>query len=54
MFGSPGIPHWTGFTIGYDIVKDYRDRHPQVSWSALTATSAATILAGSGYRPCAR
>jgi Predicted Zn-dependent protease (DUF2268) len=55
MFGSPGvIPHWTGFTIGYDIVKDYRDRHPQVSWSALTSTSAATILAGSGYRPCAR
>jgi Predicted Zn-dependent protease (DUF2268) len=54
MFGSPGIPHWTGFTIGYDIVKDYRDRHPQVSWSALTATSAATILAGSGYQPCAR
>jgi Predicted Zn-dependent protease (DUF2268) len=53
MFGSVGIPHWTGFTIGYDIVKDYRDRHPQVSWSALTATSAATILAGSGYRPCA-
>jgi hypothetical protein len=54
MFGGPGIPHWTGFTIGYDIVKDYRDRHPRVSWSALTATSAAAILAGSGYRPCAR
>ena len=54
MFGSPGIPHWTGFTIGYNIVKDYRDRHPQVSWSALTSASAATILAGSGYRPCAR
>ena len=55
MFGTPGvIPHWTGFTIGYDIVKDYRDRHPQVSWSALNSTSAATILAGSGYRPCAR
>jgi hypothetical protein len=54
MFGGTGIPHWTGFTIGYDIVKDYRDRHPQVSWAALTSTSAAAILAGSGYRPCAR
>jgi hypothetical protein len=55
MFGTPGvIPHWTGFTIGYDIVKDYRDRHPRVSWSALTSASAATILAGSGYQPCAR
>ena len=25
MFGGDGVPHWTGFTIGYDIVKDYRD-----------------------------
>ena len=54
MFGSPGVvPHWTGFTLGYDIVKDYRDRHPGVTWPALTATSAAAILAGSGYQPCA-
>ena len=44
--------HWTGFTIGYDIVKDYRDRHPQVSWPTLTAMSAAAILAGSHYQPC--
>jgi len=55
MFGSPGvIPHWTGFTIGYDIVKDYRGRHPQVSWATLTSTGGAAILAGSGYRPCAK
>jgi hypothetical protein len=54
MFGTPGvIPHWTGFTIGYDIVTGYRDRHPQVSWSALTSADATTILAGSGYQPCA-
>jgi hypothetical protein len=54
MFGSSGvIPYWTGFTIGYDIVRDYRDRHPGVSWPALTATAATAILAGSGYQPCA-
>jgi hypothetical protein len=52
MFGQPGIPHWTGFTIGYDIVTDYRQRHPDRSWSAITAASAATILAGSDYQPC--
>ena len=52
MFGGYGVPHWTGFTIGYDIVKDYRDRHPQVSWPTLTAMSAAAILAGSHYQPC--
>jgi Predicted Zn-dependent protease (DUF2268) len=52
MFGGDGVPHWTGLTIGYDIVTDYRDRHPQVSWPALTAMSAAAILAGSHYQPC--
>jgi uncharacterized protein YjaZ len=52
MFGSYGIPHWTGFTIGYHIVNDYRHYHPGVSWETLTLTSAATILAGSHYQPC--
>lgn len=52
MFGQPGIPHWTAFTIGYDIVTDFRQRHPDTNWSAITAASAATILAGSHYQPC--
>lgn len=52
MFGQSGIPHWTAFTIGYDIVTDYRQRHPDMSWSAITAASAATILGGSHYQPC--
>ena len=54
MFGSPGVPYWTGFAIGYHIVKDYRQHHPQVSWAALTRASAATILDGSHYQPCLR
>jgi hypothetical protein len=54
MFGQPGIPHWTAFTIGYDIVTGYRQHHPDMSWSAITAASAATILAGSHYQPCAQ
>ena len=52
MFGGHGVPHWTGFTIGYHIIQDYRSRHPHVSWAALTAASATTIMAGSHYRPC--
>lgn len=52
MFGGYRVPHWTGFTIGYDIVKDYLRRHPDTSWRALTSASATTILAGSGYQPC--
>jgi hypothetical protein len=54
MFGdkSLGIPNWTGFTIGYHIVNDYRRYHPGVSWETLTLTSATTILTGSHYQPC--
>jgi hypothetical protein len=52
MFGGYGVPNWTGFTIGYHIVNGYRSHHPNVSWAALAATSAATILAGSHYQPC--
>jgi hypothetical protein len=50
--GDDGVPHWTGFTIGYHIVSEYRASHPGVSWSALTAANARTILAGSHYQPC--
>jgi uncharacterized protein YjaZ len=46
------VPFWTGFTIGYDIIKDYRRHHPRTSWTALTAASATAILAGSHYDPC--
>jgi hypothetical protein len=53
MFGGPGVPHWTAFTIGYHIVNDYRNHHPDVSWAQLTSTSATAILAGSHYQPCA-
>ena len=52
MFGGFGVPHWTAFTIGYHIVNDYRDHHPNVSWAQLTSTSATAILAGSHYQPC--
>ena len=54
MFGGQGIPHWTGFTIGYHIVADYRSHHPNVNWAALASTSGAAILAGSHYQPCSR
>lgn len=52
MFGGSGVPHWTAFTIGYHIVNDYRNRHPDVSWATLTSASAASILTGSHYQPC--
>ena len=54
MFGGDGVPYWTGFTIGYDIIRDYRRRHPGTSWAALTIAPTTAILAGSHYQPCAR
>jgi len=44
--------YWTAFTTGCHIVNDYRSRHPDTSRAALTAASAATILAGSHDQPC--
>jgi hypothetical protein len=52
FFGGPGIPYWTAFTIGYDIVRDYRQHHPDVTWATLTSASSDAILAGSHYQPC--
>ncbi|HEY2548957.1 MAG TPA: DUF2268 domain-containing putative Zn-dependent protease [Streptosporangiaceae bacterium] len=52
MLGGDGVPHWAGFSIGYQIVRDYLLRHPHVSWRALTLTSASVILTGSHYQPC--
>ena len=52
MFGGPGVPQWTAFTIGYHIVKDYRNHHRNVGWAELTSTSATAILAASHYQPC--
>ncbi|HEY1642674.1 MAG TPA: DUF2268 domain-containing putative Zn-dependent protease [Streptosporangiaceae bacterium] len=52
FFGGPGLPVWTAFTIGYDIVTDYHHHHPGASWPAITATASDAILAGSHYQPC--
>jgi hypothetical protein len=52
MFGGPGVPPWTAFTIGYHIVNDYRNHHRNVRWAQLTAASATAILAASHYQPC--
>ena len=52
FFGGGGVPHWTAFTIGYDMLKDYLRLHPGTSWAELTAATATTILTRSHYQPC--
>lgn len=51
FFGSPGIPRWTGFTIGYHMVSDYLRRHPHDSSASIVDLPASTIITGSGYSP---
>ena len=51
-FGESSMPPFTGQTIGYHIVADYLARTGKSSWSALAATPAQKIYAGSGYAPC--
>ena len=52
MFGGPGIPHWTAFTIGYHIVRGFLRHHPGTRWAAITADYDTTISNGSHYQPC--
>jgi hypothetical protein len=51
FFGSPGIPRWTGFTIGYHVVADFLRGHPHDSAASIVKLPAATIISGSGYSP---
>ena len=46
MFGRGGedpIPHWTGYSIGWKIVKDYLAKHPDATASSLVWTHADII-----------
>jgi Predicted Zn-dependent protease (DUF2268) len=49
FFGIGGIPRWTGFTIGYHIVRDYLSRHPNMTAASLIDEPATATVAGSGY-----
>ena len=47
--GSEGIPRWTGFTIGFNIVQSFIKNHPNVRIDYLTDMDANEILAASNY-----
>lgn len=51
MFGNQGrdIPLWTGYTIGFHIVQEFIETHPEVSVEEWTAMEAMDILEQSGY-----
>ena len=50
LFGdNDRIPPWTGYTLGYKLVRGYLDRHP-VKPSSLVSMTARAIFEGSGYQ----
>ena len=48
FFGTGPLPRWTGYTLGFRIVSEFLDRHPQETAASITSLSAARILQGSG------
>lgn len=50
LWGGHGRTRWTGFTLGFDIVKAARLRDPHRTWAAVTRETAAGILAASQFQ----
>jgi hypothetical protein len=51
FFGGGGVPESTAFEIGYDIVRDYLDRHPGATAASLVDMPAMAIFSHSHYSP---
>lgn len=47
--GRNGIPHWTGYTIGFRIVRSYLRAHPGVTAAEVTLMDADELIENSGY-----
>jgi len=45
------VPLWTGYTLGYRIVRAYLERHPHAYPADLVAVPARTLYSASGFRP---
>ena len=52
LFGdNDRIPVWTGYTVGYRIVRAYLDSHPDARPASLLGLPAGVIFEGGGYDP---
>ena len=50
LFGDGDrIPIWTGYTLGYKIMRGYLDLHPTVKPASLVGLTARAIFDASGY-----
>ena len=52
LFGdNDRIPQWTGYTIGYQIVHGYLQKHPSSTPASLVSIPGRAIFEASGYTP---
>ena len=51
MFGSDDYPLWTGYTIGFNIVQAFLEKHPEMDVEAWTELDAQELLERSDYAP---
>lgn len=50
FFGRDGIyPQWTGYAVGYHIVRAYRDAHPEKTWQELVAMDPKELFSQSPF-----
>ena len=44
FFGSKKYKRWTGYSIGYRLIKDFRKKHPRLSWEEMIKMKPENIL----------
>ncbi|MBI2514663.1 hypothetical protein HYV91_00520 [Candidatus Wolfebacteria bacterium] len=44
FFGNKKYKRWTGYSIGYWLIKEFRKRHPKLSWEEIIKTKPENIL----------
>lgn len=44
LLGSGKFPRWTGYSIGYHLVKKFKKRNPKMTWTELEKVSASNFL----------
>ena len=51
FFGRAGVPYWTAFQIGYHIVRDYLNGHPNSTAASIVRLNAASVLDSADFAP---
>jgi len=49
FFGNKEYPLWTGYSLGYQIVKSFLRKHPKMKWEEIIKLPAKEILEKSGW-----